>query len=453
MIKENYMFFPLRWQSNKNVLFIIPELSSIFPNGVEDSQDVDVIHPPLGVLYLSSYCKSNGYRTFVIDQMSGNYYNEEKLIDFIQFNHINIVGISCTMSAVFDESLKYATICKNQGCVTVLGGAHVSATIESSVNNWAIDIVSYGEGENTWIELLKCLNSGLSISGVQGIAYKNLLGKIIIEKRRNLISNLDSIPFPDYDAIDIKKYIDLEALGIITSRGCSNHCTFCTSYCTWEQKVRFRSPENIISEIDWLVKKYDYGGKELLFYDDNFTLNKKRVLKFCELLCKKNYKIKWKCMSRVNGIDIKLFEAMKEAGCYSVSFGFESGVEKSLKMMGKGITLDDIEKAIDICVQTGIEAYGYFIIGFPWETREDFNTTVDFIINHPQINPALNFLTPYPGTTYYEEPEKWGITIDKDWKKYTNLSVVMTTNNYSIQDLFDSYTRYLIYMEGKQHET
>ena len=98
------MFFPLRWQSNKNVLFIIPELSSIFPNGVEDSQDVDVIHPPLGVLYLSSYCKSNGYRTFVIDQMSGNYYNEEKLIDFIQFNHINIVGISCTMSAVFDES-------------------------------------------------------------------------------------------------------------------------------------------------------------------------------------------------------------------------------------------------------------------------------------------------------------------------------------------------------------
>ena len=216
--------------------------------------------------------------------------------------------------------------------------------------------------------------------------------------------------------------------------------------------MRFRSPANIVSEIDWLVRRYSYADKELLFYDDNFTLNRQRVLDFCALLEQKNYRVKWKCMSRVTGIDVELFTAMKRAGCKSVSFGFESGVEKSLKMMGKGITVRDIEKAIDICDKSGIEAFGYFIIGFPWETKADFNATVDFIINHPQINPALNFLTPYPGTTYYDNPEKWGIVVGKDWDRFTNLSVVMTTANYSTQDLFDAYTRYLIYMEERHNE-
>lgn len=447
------MILDLKWQPNKKVLFIIPELSTVFPNSVDDSEDIDVIHPPLGVLYLSSYCKARGYKTFIADQMSTDRISESELSTLIQLEQINVVGISCTMSAVFDKALRYAELCKELGCITILGGAHISATVSSSAAYRAIDIVAFGEGEETWAELLNCLFENKTIEGIRGIAYKNSDGAIVVEDRRPLISNLDSIPFPDYDGINAKYYADLGALGIITSRGCANHCSFCTSICTWGQRVRFRSPQNIIDEIDWIVEKYHYSGKELLFYDDNFTLNKKRVIDFCTLLQQRKYKIKWKCMSRVTGIDYEMFYAMKQAGCRSVSFGFESGVERSLELMGKGIKLSDIENAIDICVKSGIEAYGYFIIGFPWETKQDFETTVDFIISHPQINPALNFLTPYPGTTYYEEPGKWGISIDKDWNHYTNLSVVMTSQNYSTQDLFDAYTRYLFYMEERQNGT
>ena len=433
---------------NRKVLFIIPELSTVFPNNVSDSDDVDVIHPPLGVLYLSAFCKSKGYDTFVLDQMTSEKREDLTLINLIQSEQINVVGISCTMSAVFDKALKYARICKEQGCITVLGGAHVSATVVATAAQNDVDVVVYGEGEETWAELLDRIYFQKNISGMLGIAYKNQIGEVIVEKRRPLISNIDSIPFPDYSCIDIKRYVDLSALGIITSRGCNNHCTFCTSHCTWEQRVRFRSPQNIIDEIDWIVNNYNYDGKELLFYDDNFTLNKKRVLEICNLLQTRNYAIRWKCMSRVTGIDSEMFEAMKRAGCCSVSFGFESGVERSLKLMRKGITISDIENA-----KVNIEAHGYFIIGFPWETKKDFDTTVDFIISHPQISPALNFLTPYPGTTFYEEPEKWGIVIDNNWSRYTNLSVVKKKKNHSIQDLFDAYTRYLIYMEAKQSES
>lgn len=442
------MILPLRWKPNRNILFIIPELSPIFPHSVLDCEDEDVLHPPLGVLYISSYCRKYGYNTYIIDHMSEKTHTVEFLSQFICDNQINCVGISCTMSASYLAALDLAKLCKKLGCITILGGVHVTATKEHAAAEKYIDIVCYGEGEDTWVDLLTKLNQGQSIVGTPGIAYQSN-GNVIVEPQRKFIADLDLIPFPDYDRIDIERYIKLDSLGILTSRGCTNRCLFCTSYCTWKQQVRFRSPENIIAEIDWLVEKYGYANKTLLFYDDNFTSNKQRVLELCELMQKRNYNIKWKCMSRVTGIDTEMFEAMKNAGCFAVAFGFESGVEKSLRLMKKGISLADIEKAIAICKATGLEIYGYFIIGFPWETREDINSTVDFIAAHPEVNSALNFLTPYPGTTFHDDPDKWGITLDENWTRYTNLSIVMQTPNHSAQDLYDAYTRYLICMEER----
>lgn len=447
------MHFSLRWKPNRNVLLIIPELSRVFPNHEEDYAEADVLHPPLGVLYLSSSCRAAGYQPVIVDQLTEKAYDDEKLIKLIESMQINIVGISCTMTASFNASLRYAKLCKALGCVTVFGGAHVSATIQNTAEKDCCDIVVFGEREKTWVKLLESLNGGQDIHELSGIAFQDNYGKVLVGQRRPLIQNLDNIPFPDYDNINMHKYITQEALGMITSRGCTNRCIFCTSHCTWGQQVRFRTPQNILHELDWLVEKYDYDGKELLFYDDNFTLKRGRVLEFCRRLLRRNYQVHWKCMSRVNGIDSELVAAMKEAGCESISFGFESGTEKSLKLMKKGITLKDTERVIDLCTRSGMKVNGYFIIGFPWETKADFEATVNFIISHPEIDSALNFLTPYPGTAFYCEPELWGISVDEDWDRFTNLSVVMRSPNFTEQDLYDAYTKYLLFMEENQNET
>lgn len=441
------MFYNLRNKPNSNILFIIPELSAIYPNDITDANEVDIIHPPLGVLYLAAACKNGGYTPSVIDQLSSRSYSQQDIEDFIIQNKINFVGISCTMTACYNAAIRYARLCKSLGCVTILGGVHVSATVNESAADEATDIVIVGEGEETIVEVLDRINNHQDIQGIMGIAYTNDEGKVVVEKKRPLIPNIDCIPFPAYEYIDIKKYVELSALGIISSRGCRNHCSFCTSHCTWQQSVRFRSPDNIIEEIDWLVKKYGYAGKELLFYDDNFTLDRERVIAICRLLQERNYGLKWKCMSRVNGIDKELFDEMAKAGCYAVSFGFESAVEESLRRMGKGISLSDMERALSICEESNIQALGYFIIGFPWETKADMEVTVDFIMRHPSMESALNFLTPFPGTPYYDTPEKWNITIDPDFDKFTTKSVVMRTSTYTTQELYDVYARYLAHME------
>ena len=184
---NNAVFLHLHGPANKKVLFIIPELSSIYPNNVDDSQEVDIIHPPLGVLYISSYCKAKGYKTFIVDQMFGPRYSDDDIIALIRNEKIEVVGISCTMTAVFNIAYRYAELCKTAGCITVMGGAHISATVESTASLNAIDVAIYGEGEETWVELLERINNRQSIQGIAGIAYRNNDGKVIIEDRRKLI--------------------------------------------------------------------------------------------------------------------------------------------------------------------------------------------------------------------------------------------------------------------------
>jgi radical SAM superfamily enzyme YgiQ (UPF0313 family) len=352
------------------------------------------------------------------------------------------------MTASYNNAIKYAKLCKELGCITIFGGPHASATAESTIMNPYIDVVIFGEGEITLYELVKRINSNVSIVGTDGIVYK-FRNSAFKEDRRERINDLDSLPMPDYESFNLANYIELEALGVMTSRGCANNCSFCASKCTWERKVKFRSPENIILELDYLCEKFQYRSKQLLFYDDNFTADIGRLYRLCKQMKEKNYDFKWKCMSRVSSISEEILIAMKEAGCHTISFGIESAVENSLKNMRKQISLQEVEKAIKLCVNAGIHVVGYFIIGFPWETKKDFNTTIDFIINHPEMESALNFLTPYPGTTFYDDAEKWGLKISDEWDKYTNLSVVMESESYTRQDLYDAYTRYLIFNRGK----
>ena len=433
------MTYHLRYPTIKNVLFIIPSLSEKYPNSVEDANDVDVIHPSLGILYISSYAKKFGYNSIVLDDLvKRNCDGYEEMEQTIKDEKISIVFITC-MTANFTIAVQYAMRAKAAGCIVVLGGPHASCIYSSDTSLPYIDILSIGEGERVTVELLDALYSRSDVRNVSGIAFHEE-GRRIVTKKSKRISDL---------GIDMSPYVKTQSLGMISSRGCPNNCLFCSSRCIWGRKVTYRSPDNIIKEMDFLCDRYNYAGKELLFYDDNITLEKSRLDILCSLMVERDYNFKWKCMSRIDTITPRMLESMKRAGCYSISFGVESVNERSLKLMNKNTDLKKIEKAIKMCCDMGIIFHGYFMIGFPWENKKDFFDTVSFICDHNEIEASLSVLTPYPGTDFYANKDKWGIEIDEEWDKYNHISSAIKSDHFTNDDIYAAFSMYLLNEERK----
>jgi len=443
------MRYNLKGYNSKNVLFVIPPLSEIYPNSVEDAEEVDVIHPSLGILYLSSYIKKHGYNPVVLDHLAkrvGN--NVREMIDLIKELKIGIVFITC-MTANYEVALQYAIGAKSEGRLVVLGGPHASCCAYSVIQSPYIDIVSEGEGEQTTLELLNALYASEDINKVAGVVFLEN-GHVVRMRKRARISDLDRIPIPDYIGINMSPYIRTQSLGMISSRGCPNNCLFCSSRCIWGNRIAYRSINNIIEEMDFLCGQYNYAGKELLFYDDNITLNRKRLKALCDSMIDREYNFKWKCMSRVDTISSEMLESMKKAGCYSISFGVESANEYSLNMTNKNISIEKVEQAITMCKEAGIIFHGYFMIGFPWETKRDFMDTVSFICSHSDMEASLSVLTPYPGTSFFDEREKWNIEIDEDWRKYNHISSAIKCSNFDAHDIYAAFSVYLLEEERKR---
>lgn len=438
----------LPYAPNKKVLYIVPELNDIFPNSVEDAKEVDVVHPPLGVLYIASYCeKYGGYIPLFLDAMIEGKNMVVEMIKSIEENEINVVCLTA-MTANYEKAVLYATAAKERGCIVIIGGQHISGNYLDVMLSGKFNFGIVGEGEKTTLDLLNAINGNMPVSDIKGIVYKNL-GKVKYTGLPERISNLDIIPFPAYEHFDMDRYIDLQALGIVTSRGCPNNCAFCSSKCIWGRQVTYRSIDNIIDELKFLCEKFDYYGKEINIYDDNFALNHKRVKEFCDKLRINNLNISWKCMSRVDTVNEDILKHMKRAGCYKISFGIESSNEETLRKINKGITLKQIENAIHLCESVGIKFHGYFMIGFPWEKKEDFLDTIRFIEVHKEIESSLSILTPYPGTDFYDNKEKWGIEISDNWRKYNHITPIMRSANYSYEDIMYAYSYYIFLQQRK----
>jgi len=433
---------------NKNIMFIIPPLTELYPNSVDDADEVDIVHPPLGVLYLSAYVKAQGYKTFVYDSLIKKL--ELKEIELIiNKNQINVVGIT-SMSANYEKALEIAAFVKNMGCIVIVGGAHASSAYKKVVSSPYIDVAIIGEGEVPLMNLLSAINQEQVINNIQGIAFKED-DEIVFSGQAPRIHDIDSLPLPDYDSIDMEPYIALQSLGLISSRGCPNNCLFCSSKNIWGRQAIFRSAKSVIQELDYFDEKFKYRGKELIFYDDNLTLKKERLFKICDLMIEKDYQFHWKCMSRIDTVTSNMLIKMKQAGCYSISFGIESANNETLFRINKQITTDDIQKVIRMCSDAGIIFHGYFMIGFPWETRENFMETIEFIRTHPEIEASLSILSPYPGTDFYDNREIWDIEIEEVWNKFNHLTSVIKSKNYSSSEIYTAFSTYLLYEERKHN--
>ena len=363
----------------------------------------DIVVPPLGIAYLAAVIEKQGHSVSIIDAFA-EALDLHSLEDRVKKIAPDLIGIT-GMTPVIDNAFRTAGICRRYAKYVVIGGPHVSVAGSKVFEQCPdVDYVIQGEGEISFPLLIEALERNKDITNVPGVItrdFSNLPSPLIDE--------LDSIPFPARHLLPNERYRYILSSGkvttMFTSRGCPYHCVFCDK-AVFGSKWRARSAANVLDEIE-LVRR-DYGIDSIIFYDDLFTLDKKRVLEICQGIIDRALKIEWKCEGRVNLADKETLTLMKKAGCSMVAYGVESGNQKGLDYLNKGTTVEQIKNAFELTKRAGIRPMAYFVLGIPVETYDDELRTIDFA---KEIKPAyaqFSVLSPVPGTKLYDDAVRMG---------------------------------------------
>ncbi|MEM3393778.1 MAG: radical SAM protein, partial [Candidatus Methanomethylicia archaeon] len=421
--------------------------------------------------YISSYLNSRGFETYIYDaefnpkgeasitikEVSENielYLNQlnnlenslwQEIIRDIKSFSFDIVGIS-VKTATFKAGLNIAKICKeiNPNSIIIFGGPHIACLPEDSIKYDYIDYGVIGEGEITMSELLKSLEKGEEPNNVKGIIYKKN-GKIIKTSPREPIKHLDELPIPDHEnIINGKKYPPETHGEIITGRGCPYLCIFCASNKIWGRNVRFRSPEKVVDEIEYIKNKF--GTNYFYIEDDTFTLKKSFAIEICNEIVKRKLDIKFSCETRANLLDKELVKKLKMAGCDDISIGVESGSDETLEKIKKGINKNEIKNAFSIIKDVGgIKTSAFVMVGFPWEKRENMINTIEFAKSLKPDRLIFSIVTPYPGTElfdYCERNHSNRLPKTEAWEEFFHQSGKINLTELSKDD-FEKTIRYL----------
>ncbi|MFQ5822035.1 MAG: B12-binding domain-containing radical SAM protein [Candidatus Heimdallarchaeota archaeon] len=390
--------------------------------------------PPVGLAYISAMLKENGIRTQTLDACA---FSWKKLAKTIKDKNPLIVGIPC-WTVERGQSFKLTKLVKKILPTTkiIIGGHHATAFPEHMFKLAYADAVAIGEGEITTVELAKAILNGGNPGEIRGIAYQQD-EKVIITQPRDFIADLDVIPFPDYDDFDLDKYLGLpevraRAAAVTTSRGCPYRCIFCSASKFWNRKWRARSAENVVDEIEWLYT--DHKVRAFMFFDDNFTVSKERAIQICRRILERGLHISWVACSHVNQVDEELLGWMKEAGCYRIDYGVESGSPKVLRNIKKGQTTEQIEKAFRLTHKAGIKPRAYLMVGNPGEDEVTIEETVALMRKIKPLNARSGqILWVLPDTEIYELARSNGLISDEYWLR--NDSMVYYTAEHNVEEL------------------
>jgi len=377
--------------------------------------------PMLGIAYLAAVLEENKINVKVIDALALGLSSEGVAKQIENYNP-QIVGVTSTTPAIYSSTHLIKEIKSHNPFIkTVLGGAHITALPVRTMEDCPqIDYGVIGEGEFTFLQLCRMILDGKNAGGIQGIVSRTADGKIKMSSSPRPIQPLDQLPFPARHLLPMHiyrptlvNYRRFPQTSVICSRGCPYQCTFCTKD-IFGSKVRMRSPENVSEELK--ILKTDYRIKEINFYDEIFTLNRRWIMDLCKLI--KPLGLIWQCNSRVETINSEMLKIMKEAGCYRISYGVESGNQKSLGILKKGTRIEWIEKAFRLTRSTGIETLAFMMLGIPGENWNDMMRSIDFVLRIKADNAVFTLLTPYPGNEIYQDVKRYGALRIKDWNKY-----------------------------------
>lgn len=377
---------------------------------------------PLGMLYLASSLMKAGYE---VEFLNGAFMTNPEILKKVEKERPEFVGLYSTTFG-WKKAKEAARAIKeiDKNIFICVGGPYPIAVQEKCLEDceW-IDVVATGEGEITLLEILERLSDDRGMEGVKGVVYRED-GAIKKNSPRPLLVDLDSLAFPARELLeDAVSYIPPPATYkrkpvavMITSRGCNRRCLFCFQIDkTRKSGIRYRSVKNVIEEIELCLSQ---GYREIKFLDDTLAANYDRAMQLCEEIKARRLDFTWFASACVNQVDKPLLTAFKEAGCWAILFGAESGVQKNLNAIKKGITLDQTRKAVKAAKEVGLTVLTPFLFGIPGQTFEDGLKTIEFACELDPDVANFHAITPFPGTELYDKIEKYG-TISEDLTDFT----------------------------------
>jgi anaerobic magnesium-protoporphyrin IX monomethyl ester cyclase len=402
--------------------------------------------PPLGLCYIAATVRQAGYSVQIIDAPTLDMDMPQTIAEIARIN-AGLIGITASTVSI-PRAGELAAAIKQHGITVpiLIGGPHVSSLpVETLQEFREFEIGVLNEGEYTVPEIIACYKNGEAIADIQGIVYRRD-SDIILSAPRPNIENLDALPLPAWDLIpSLPKYYKpsphsyhrLPSSTLLTSRGCNGTCTFCARPFMGE-KYRSHSAESTLEMIDHLVKVY--GIRDIMFYDDNFLLDRKRVTKICEEILRRNYKLSWSCLARTDVMPEDFFKLIKRAGCWQIAYGIESADQGILDNLKKRTTIQKVEEMIHKTNEAGIHSRGYFMIGCPGETLETMAKTTRFIIESGLRDFHVTFCTPMPGAELFKTAEQYG-QFERDWKKLGFWEPAFIPAGLTKQDLINNHRK------------
>ena len=467
-------------KKNRRILLISPNLKGM-------AEGLNRIQPPLGLMISSSVIRNNGYEVKIHDCALEGWSNRVQLNDsMVMIGQTNeelasliaefspsIIGISALFSNLMESAHNIAAITKkvNQETIVILGGNHISATIRdyrfakfqkdpffppqlTDLDDENIDFAMHGEVDFEFPKLVDALVNGYDITNIKGLAFKNRNGEsepFYISDAPSQIADMDSLPLPARDLVNMEGYFDIGAfhspksrskrvLSVMASRGCPEKCTFCTTPDMWGAKVRWRSTDNIINEITKGIR--DFGIGELQFEDDTITARKSNLLELCSELEKK-VGIPW-CTP--NGVKVnyhektqlEMFKAMSDSGCYQITLACETGVQSVMdRIVKKKLNINSIYPSIANAKKAGMLVHTFWVLGFPGETYEEIQETVDFAMNSGADSFSFAILSPLPGTPIYKD-----VILNNRFWKGTSIDDLLYRSSLIKVDGFDNASQF-----------
>ena len=407
--------------------------------------------PPISLTVLKGYITTKTtHQVKILDLVFHKHNWQHYVLEQIRKEKPDLIGLS-VLSFNYREALMIARFIKRQMAVPIIfGGVHVILSPQEVIRHKEVDIVCTGEGEEVIKELL---DNNLQCNNIEGIWYK-AKGKIIKNKPRQLIQNLDLLAFPDFNDFDMQRYffINNNHLPIMASRGCPYSCSYCSNHALKETLkgtyVRFRSAENVMKEIDLRMNQYyGKGLKYLYFFDDTFTLNKKFVLKFCRRFKEKGYhkKIKWNVNVRANLVSDELLHVMKDAGCYQVRMGVETGNEDIRnKVYVRNMTNQQIYDAFHVIHRNKLQLRLYFMVGAPDETLKMMNESLQMAQQSYADEIFFGILYPLPGTAIRTMCEQEHVINTSDGEKIGPVRQTRFVSHHQMQAFMRKVQRWQI---------
>lgn len=376
-----------------NILLIHPKL--------ERSYFAEIRLPPLGLAYLAGALREAGYNR--VRLLDANLSKDPRvdIDEALTLDPPDIVGLSLT-TPLFKTALDLSRTIKARRPQTriIFGGVHPTLFPGDVAGQESVDYAVFGEGERTIVELVRTVEQGSEPGGIPGVAFRQN-GRVVVNSGRPLIADLDDLPLPAYDLLPIRRYSNPQAshapLGMmLTSRGCPFQCIFCDNHVVLGKKYRAYSAPRMIEELRILVHRF--GVKEIMFKESDFALDRERVHTFCELLLREPKKVFWSCNGHIGKMDSALLREMRRAGCRLIQYGVESGEQRVLDTLKKGITIAQVVETFRLTRQAGIRTVANIMIGNPGDTRESIARTIGLAKSVKADFANIQFCAPFPGT-------------------------------------------------------